>query len=114
MVDLFLSLAIDLERNRFVELEHRAAIEPGEALAIEFETHSQHRAFGATVVLETSLAVMGDGGDFGVIEDRAIEFGSRFGLIIEPEAGCEFLHALHGRSEERRVGKECRSRWSPY
>ena len=22
--------------------------------------------------------------------------------------------ALHGRSEERRVGKECRSRWSPY
>src|SRR3712207_687069 len=22
--------------------------------------------------------------------------------------------ALHNRSEERRVGKECRSRWSPY
>src|SRR5215510_15165615 len=22
--------------------------------------------------------------------------------------------AVHGRSEERRVGKECRSRWSPY
>ena len=22
--------------------------------------------------------------------------------------------AEHGRSEERRVGKECRSRWSPY
>src|SRR2546430_11043279 len=22
--------------------------------------------------------------------------------------------ALHGRSEERRVGKECRSRWAPY
>src|SRR5690554_7285005 len=22
--------------------------------------------------------------------------------------------ASHGRSEERRVGKECRSRWSPY
>ena len=21
---------------------------------------------------------------------------------------------LHNRSEERRVGKECRSRWSPY
>src|SRR5256885_15419668 len=24
------------------------------------------------------------------------------------------LDADHGRSEERRVGKECRSRWSPY
>src|SRR2546422_443497 len=23
-------------------------------------------------------------------------------------------HGAHGRSEERRVGKECRSRWSPY
>ena len=24
------------------------------------------------------------------------------------------LEAIGGRSEERRVGKECRSRWSPY
>ena len=23
-------------------------------------------------------------------------------------------HNMHRRSEERRVGKECRSRWSPY
>ena len=29
-----------------------------------------------------------------------------------PEQGMQQLHAL--RSEERRVGKECRSRWSPY
>ena len=28
-----------------------------------------------------------------------------------PEVGSA---ALTGRSEERRVGKECRSRWSPY
>ena len=26
----------------------------------------------------------------------------------------EFLGFICGRSEERRVGKECRSRWSPY
>ena len=25
-----------------------------------------------------------------------------------------YLPRLPGRSEERRVGKECRSRWSPY
>ena len=24
------------------------------------------------------------------------------------------IHPLRARSEERRVGKECRSRWSPY
>ena len=26
----------------------------------------------------------------------------------------KFFHLNHSRSEERRVGKECRSRWSPY
>ena len=26
----------------------------------------------------------------------------------------ETLHFIRDRSEERRVGKECRSRWSPY
>ena len=32
------------------------------------------------------------------------------------EAGhaCEVVDVCHMRSEERRVGKECRSRWSPY
>src|SRR3712207_8053804 len=31
-----------------------------------------------------------------------------------PEAECEPLCRPRVRSEERRVGKECRSRWSPY
>ena len=29
-------------------------------------------------------------------------------------AGIEDKHPERARSEERRVGKECRSRWSPY
>ena len=33
---------------------------------------------------------------------------------IEAVNGCEKLAMEYGRSEERRVGKECRSRWSPY
>ena len=36
----------------------------------------------------------------------------------EPGLGLEFAQELYStitrRSEERRVGKECRSRWSPY
>ena len=28
--------------------------------------------------------------------------------------GAQTVHANAERSEERRVGKECRSRWSPY
>ena len=31
-----------------------------------------------------------------------------------PHAPKQFIHYFEERSEERRVGKECRSRWSPY
>ena len=40
-----------------------------------------------------------------------IHWGSSFSIII---AGMIIFVAYEGRSEERRVGKECRSRWSPY
>ena len=33
---------------------------------------------------------------------------------LENELGVVLSPACHRRSEERRVGKECRSRWSPY
>src|ERR1017187_10207008 len=43
---------------------------------------------------------------------------SRGGNAGDPDINCHRLHveALsgHARSEERRVGKECRSRWAPY
>ena len=34
-------------------------------------------------------------------------------LITYDTVGLAFQHDIY-RSEERRVGKECRSRWSPY
>ena len=36
------------------------------------------------------------------------------GMYIYDENGTPYLDFYAGRSEERRVGKECRSRWSPY
>ena len=33
---------------------------------------------------------------------------------MEELGGLQFMGSLRVRSEERRVGKECRSRWSPY
>ena len=41
--------------------------------------------------------------ELGIDKDMAAAIGSNFGRGMK----C-------GRSEERRVGKECRSRWSPY
>src|SRR3712207_1729571 len=46
--------------------------------------------------------LLGDDGVGGVVDLEAP------GLEEDPDA------AFDGRSEERRVGKECRSRWSPY
>ena len=35
-------------------------------------------------------------------------------LTKNPKVKPDQKHLGFGRSEERRVGKECRSRWSPY
>ena len=35
-------------------------------------------------------------------------------VIVMGRSKAEVLEAATTRSEERRVGKECRSRWSPY
>ena len=43
-------------------------------------------------------------------EQAALVRGCRDNL----RAAAEQAEALENRSEERRVGKECRSRWSPY
>ena len=34
--------------------------------------------------------------------------------LREPSFGHQYPDKIFFRSEERRVGKECRSRWSPY
>ena len=44
--------------------------------------------------------------------------GDKVCLLPTPELDVAIIHAqkaaARSRSEERRVGKECRSRWSPY
>ena len=35
-------------------------------------------------------------------------------LAMRQDSRCWIAWILSSRSEERRVGKECRSRWSPY
>ena len=44
------------------------------------------------------------------IYDRMMAIGTK---MTEMDAST-YQGAFIGRSEERRVGKECRSRWSPY
>ena len=39
---------------------------------------------------------------------------NKYKFIIQKSNNTNSLLDVHTRSEERRVGKECRSRWSPY
>ena len=49
-----------------------------------------------------------------VCADR-VEYRAKILSISDKEVVCDVLSAEKSeRSEERRVGKECRSRWSPY
>ena len=56
-----------------------------------------------------------------MIEDikKACQVMNEGGVILYPTdtiwgIGCDATNEEAVRSEERRVGKECRSRWSPY
>src|SRR5215469_18351521 len=51
-------------------------------------------------------------GEFSVIQNTHAR-ASHLAHFHEPEINLGAGHENH-RSEERRVGKECRSRWSPY
>src|SRR3712207_6888749 len=91
-----------------------------------FQAEDGIRDIGVTGVQTCALPISGVDARAERHEGRA-EAGreGRLGLFAEPPfgagdlgrvAGEEVVHRLLGRerSEERRVGKECRSRWSPY
>src|SRR3712207_1036860 len=56
--------------------------------------------------------------NFGCPVKKVTKTGAGATLLEDPERACRIVdavvRAVHVRSEERRVGKECRSRWSPY
>ena len=46
--------------------------------------------------------------------ERLLALGELYGVSIDQLLNTENVEMPAVRSEERRVGKECRSRWSPY
>src|SRR2546426_10370117 len=67
--------------------------------------------FGA-VLLDMNGTLMFGGDRFGPDQDYAATYRSLGGSRLAPEVVQAAIPAC--RSEERRVGKEGRSRWSPY
>jgi len=51
---------------------------------------------------------------FGFFDGVAPLAGILLGHDVSQKIGGDIADSVGARSEERRVGKECRSRWSPY
>src|SRR2546422_9056831 len=66
--------------------------------------------------LEYSVAVGNVAADRVLARPYVHDVGVRLAHADRTDRAAEVLvgHRQPGRSEERRVGKECRSRWSPY
>ena len=65
---------------------------------------------GSSVLLDTESELNGLNNEY---ELGTLEAGDN-GLKCETSGDEDSIQVLKDRSEERRVGKECRSRWSPY
>ena len=68
------------------------------------------RRFGSLVAVVTAGCCLHSA---AVAQQRDVKSSNTAGLHIYAAPDGETYFSL-GRSEERRVGKECRSRWSPY
>src|SRR2546430_11532687 len=92
-----------------------------------FQAEDGIRDLTVTGVQTCALPILGLGAqlDLGDIADPRDATGLRLedhvGEFLDIDQAAhrahrvlEHLSARHRRSEERRVGKECRSRWSPY
>src|SRR3712207_7340546 len=95
-----------------------------------FQAEAGIRDIGVTGVQTCALPILVPGAGSGIGRATALRLaqeGARIGALsdtaVEVQATADAIKAAGGeaialvadvRSEERRVGKECRSRWSPY
>ena len=76
---------------------------------------------GTEFIRMTSAGVLSypQGATLSVADDTSFLFGTSSDIAMRLRstilaADTILANVIVGRSEERRVGKECRSRWSPY
>src|SRR5256885_11771930 len=94
------------------EQQDIATFQPAEKLDLIFSNAALHWVPDHPDLLRRLTGALSPGGQIAVqmpMTDDLITHQTASELARSPE-----FRRLLGRSEERRVGKECRSRWSPY
>src|SRR3712207_503496 len=94
-------------------------IPPGPRLGdVVVEADGVAKGFGDRLLFEDLTFSLPPGGIVGVVGPNGAGKTTLFRMIVgeeQPDAGeLRVGDTVELRSEERRVGKECRSRWSPY
>src|SRR5215510_2369772 len=90
-------------------LDAQKQLDAGTITATEFKAIEDHAVDDAIALQESAgLEIVTDG------EMRRQSFQSQMTAAASGFGEHDLDAFLHRRSEERRVGKECRSRWSPY
>src|SRR3712207_8509529 len=86
-----------------------------------FQAEDGIRDIGVTGVQTCALPIFAQGNAESRAQDEEPATDGGCGLarlgqgLVDPRRPFELgVPLVHVRSEERRVGKECRSRWSPY
>src|SRR3712207_6621760 len=116
--------ALDGRANRLAHHLQAAGVRPGEHVGVHLYNGTEYvetvlaalkiRAVPVNVnyrYVEDELAYLYADADLVALVHDA-EFSTRVAAVLDRTP--KLRHRVVVRSEERRVGKECRSRWSPY
>src|SRR3712207_9509651 len=90
-------------------------VQPAASVAApDIELEGVTKRFGDTVAVDALDLAIPRGTFFALLGPSGCGKTTTLRMVGGFEEPTEGRVRLAGRSEERRVGKECRSRWSPY
>ena len=90
-------------------------INPGHEYKVVIEAHADEIAWFVNYIDDNGYiyVIRNGGSDHQIAPSMRVHLHTEKGKI-DGVFGWPAIHVRNKRSEERRVGKECRSRWSPY